>query len=72
MKRVCRVLLIVNYFVLKTKTRFHASKHFEQAAHIVSDYVFGEAGFLGDVADKYLQTITVSQESSLIAIHCIG
>ena len=33
----------------------YASRHFKQAAKIVSDYVLGEGRFLGDVADKYLQ-----------------
>ena len=45
-------------------------QHFEQAAHIVSDYVFGEAGFLGDVADKYLQNNN-GYRNGLIAIYCI-
>ena len=33
----------------------YASKHFNQAKQIVTDYVLGEGRFLGDVADRYLQ-----------------
>ena len=43
------------FHITKNNEVPYASKHFNQAKQIVTDYVLGEGRFLGDVADKYLQ-----------------